>query len=51
MTAEDTKAAIAHARKVGREEGIDHTLSKYNVDVILGPADSELANICSASGM
>lgn len=50
MTPSDNSAAITHARKIGREEGIDLTLDKYDVDIILGPADSELANICSASG-
>lgn len=50
MTPTETTACTAHARRIGRDQGVDLTLSKYNVDIILGPADSDLADICSASG-
>ncbi|KAM0335643.1 hypothetical protein ACHAQA_000692 [Verticillium albo-atrum] len=49
-TGEDLKAALAHARKVGRDDGIDKILREYNIDVIIGPAESPMSSIAAASG-
>jgi amidase len=37
-------------RDVGRTRGIDATLAKYNIDVIIGPAESGLTELVSAAG-
>lgn len=41
---------LAHARKVARDLGIDKILSDYDIDVIIGPADSDLPKIAAAAG-
>jgi hypothetical protein len=38
-------------RDVGRTRGIDATLAKYNIDVIIGPAESGLTELVSAAGL
>ncbi|MCJ1378434.1 hypothetical protein MMC17_001532 [Xylographa soralifera] len=50
LTAENLDAALAHARKIGRTEGIDKILKEYNLDVIIGPAESSMTDMASASG-
>jgi len=37
-------------REIGRERGIDATLKKYDIDVILAPADSPATKFPSAAG-
>jgi amidase len=37
-------------RDVGRTRGIDAALAKYNIDVIIGPAESGLTELASAAG-
>ncbi|KAL6817485.1 amidase signature domain-containing protein [Trichoderma camerunense] len=41
---------LSHARKVGRDIGIDKTLKDYNVDLIIAPADSPVNLLVSAAG-
>ena len=50
-TTEDLDAALAHARRIGRSEGIDKMLKVYDIDVIIGPAESAMPSIAAASGM
>ena len=50
-TTEDLDKALAHARRIGRDEGIDKILEEYDIDVIIGPADSKMPTIAAASGM
>jgi amidase len=50
MTPEDRqKSDDFIVRKCGKE-GIDKTMAQYNIDVIIGPADSMLTNIASSIG-
>ncbi|KAK0507196.1 hypothetical protein JMJ35_010234 [Cladonia borealis] len=49
-TTEDLEKALAHARRIGRDEGIDKILKEYDIDVIIGPADSKMPTIAAASG-
>lgn len=44
--------ALAHARKVARErdKGIDRILKEYDVDAIIGPAESAVSTMACASG-
>ncbi len=49
-TTGDLDAALAHARKIGRSEGIDKLLKEYDIDVIIGPAESAMPTIAAASG-
>ena len=50
ITASTLKAALNHARDVGRTRGIDRILKEYDIDVIIGPAESAMTDIASASG-
>jgi hypothetical protein len=43
-------ALLSHARLIGRTKGIDHTLQRYNIDVITAPADSPYNLLVSAAG-
>ncbi|KAJ8132506.1 hypothetical protein O1611_g1116 [Lasiodiplodia mahajangana] len=44
------KKCLEHLQLVARDQGIEYALRKNNVDVIIGPADSELASIAAAAG-
>jgi len=37
-------------RSVGRDRGIDATLSKYNIDVIIGPNEGEWTSLAACAG-
>lgn len=50
MPKEKYDRLLAHSRSVGREKGIDATLAKYNIDVIIAPADSAFNLLVSAAG-
>lgn len=41
---------MANLRDLGRTRGIDHTLAEYDIDVIIGPAESYLVDFAAASG-
>jgi hypothetical protein len=41
---------LSHARRLGRELGIDRTLKDFGVDVILGPGDGPLFYIAGIAG-
>lgn len=49
-TSEELSAALTHARKVARDEGIDRILKEYDIDAIIGPAESAMPTIACASG-
>ncbi|KAK2737896.1 hypothetical protein FQN57_007347 [Myotisia sp. PD_48] len=44
------EAHLQNVRETGRARGIDHIINKYGVDVIIGPADSQLTKIAAAAG-
>lgn len=50
LSPEEYEKTLSHMRQWGRDKGIDHILKEYNVDVIIGPADSELTQFSAASG-
>ena len=50
MPLEHHDKLLAHARLVGREIGIDAALKKWNIDVIIAPADSAYNLLVSAAG-
>lgn len=50
-TAEYLDKALAHAREYGRVKGMDKILKDYDIDVIIGPAESAMSLVASASGM
>ncbi len=37
-------------RHIARAKGIDHALKENDLDVIIGPADSQLTTIAAAAG-
>jgi amidase len=50
MKPEDYQTSLAYIRRMSKEEGIDKILAQYNIDVIIGPADSFLSTLASAAG-
>ncbi|KAH7310097.1 amidase signature domain-containing protein [Rhexocercosporidium sp. MPI-PUGE-AT-0058] len=50
MFPEDRQKSDDYVRQKCGKEGIDKTLAQYNIDVIIGPADSLLTNIGPAAG-
>ncbi|QYT03682.1 Amidase domain-containing protein [Trichoderma simmonsii] len=51
MSDEEHDFLLKHARKVGRDIGIDKTLKEYDVDLVIAPADSPVNLLVSAAGM
>ncbi|KAL6693352.1 amidase signature domain-containing protein [Trichoderma pleuroticola] len=50
MSDEEHDFLLRHARKVGRDIGIDKTLKEYDVDLVIAPADSPVNLLVSAAG-
>jgi len=44
------EANLNHARDVSRTKGIDKMLKDYDIDVIIGPAESAMTDLAAASG-
>ncbi|KUJ15904.1 amidase signature enzyme [Mollisia scopiformis] len=42
--------SLNYIRRMSRAEGIDKALSQYDIDVIIGPADSFLSTLAAAAG-
>lgn len=51
MSDQEHDFLLRHARKVGRDIGIDKTLKEYDVDLVIAPADSPVNLLVSAAGM
>ncbi|KAJ6021031.1 hypothetical protein N7540_006535 [Penicillium herquei] len=49
-SAEDYERNLSFLRHMGREKGVDLALKTHNVDIIIGPADSDLSSMASATG-
>lgn len=50
MSDQEHDKLLDHARRVGRDLGIDKTLNEYDIDVIIAPADSPVNLLVSAAG-
>lgn len=50
LSTETLDATLQYARQVSRTKGIDKILEDYNLDVIIGPAESSMTDLASASG-
>jgi amidase len=50
MTPEDYKTSLNYIKRMSTVEGIDKTLAQYDIDVIIGPADSFLSSLAAAAG-
>ncbi|KAI4111248.1 MAG: hypothetical protein LQ339_000709 [Xanthoria mediterranea] len=50
LSPETLDATLQYAREVSRTKGIDKILKDYNLDVIIGPAESSMSDIAAASG-
>ncbi|EHK48802.1 hypothetical protein TRIATDRAFT_175067, partial [Trichoderma atroviride IMI 206040] len=50
MSDQEHDFLLRHARKVGRDIGIDKTLKEYDVDLVIAPADSPVNLLVSAAG-
>jgi amidase len=44
------EAHLQNIHEIGRTKGIDKILEKFELDVIIGPADSQLTKIAAAAG-
>ncbi|UKZ74714.1 hypothetical protein TrVFT333_002384 [Trichoderma virens FT-333] len=51
MSDQEHDFLLRHARKVGRDIGIDKTLKDYDIDLVIAPADSPVNLLVSAAGM
>ncbi|KAJ5724053.1 hypothetical protein N7488_002088 [Penicillium malachiteum] len=49
-SAEEYERNLSFLRHMGREKGVDLALKTHGVDVIIGPADSKLSSMASATG-
>jgi amidase len=43
-------AHLANVRSLGQAKGIDKILAEYELDVLIGPADSQFTKIAAAAG-
>ena len=50
LSTEEYDRHLSYLRHMGREKGVDLALKTYGVDVILGPIDSGLTSLATASG-
>jgi hypothetical protein len=50
ISSEEYQAHLQIVRTTGRTKGIDHVLKEHGLDVIIGPADSQLTKIAAAAG-
>ncbi|KAJ5672228.1 hypothetical protein N7507_001355 [Penicillium longicatenatum] len=50
LTTEEYDRHLSYLRHMGGEKGVDLALKTYGVDVILGPIDSGLTSLATASG-
>jgi amidase len=51
LSPEQYEAHLQNVRDAGQGRGIDKMIEEYGVDVIIGPADSQLTKIAAAAGM
>ncbi|KID60685.1 Amidase signature domain protein, partial [Metarhizium hybridum] len=50
VSVQDYNRHLKHLENAARGDGVDHILQKYQVDVIIGPADSFLTSMATGSG-
>ncbi|KAK7224766.1 hypothetical protein V2G26_012769 [Clonostachys chloroleuca] len=50
LSSDEYVAHLRNVRDLGRTRGIDKILNEHNVDVIIGPADSQFTKIAAAAG-
>lgn len=49
-TAERFDKLVADVRNIGKTEGLDKSFQQYDIDVIIGPAESPLTTFAAAAG-
>lgn len=50
MGGEELELLIAFLRQLGRDEGLDKAFTRYNINIILGPAESPITVLAAAAG-
>lgn len=50
LTSEQYESHLRNIREIGRVKGIDKALGEHGIDVIIGPADSQVTKIAAAAG-
>ncbi|KAK6000669.1 hypothetical protein QM012_003394 [Aureobasidium pullulans] len=48
---EEYDKAVAHMRKISREDGIDKTMEEHDLDVVVMPTESGICSIAAAAGL
>lgn len=48
---EKSRLLLEHARLIGRERGVDETFKRYDINVLIGPAESAMSTFAAAAGM
>ena len=41
---------LEHAQSVGKDRGLDETFKKYDINVLIGPAESSIIKFAAAAG-
>jgi amidase len=50
LTANQFQDLVSHARTIGREKGIDAVFKKYDINIVIGPAESSLTVFAATAG-
>lgn len=50
LTSNQLDGLVNHARFVGREKGIDALIKKYDINVVIGPAESSITVFAAVAG-
>lgn len=50
MTSQEFHHLVEHARHVDRDSGIDKVFKEFDINVILGPAESAMTQFAAAAG-
>lgn len=50
MTSKEYDHLVEHARYIARDSGIDQIFKDYDINIVLGPAESAMTQFASAAG-
>ena len=50
MTSDEYYRLVEHARYIARDSGIDKTFKEFDINVVIGPAESAMTQFASAAG-
>lgn len=50
MTSKEYNNLVKHARYIARDSGVDHIFREFDINIVLGPAESAMTKFASAAG-